>query len=204
VKLITHLPVTQCSYTPAGPVWTVLHVSLNCPDHATFSASQPPYCTFVCKKRTNLHSRTIKGDAVRRSPRCAAQHLHTSCTSDLLLPAFCAQTYIQLLNKFPAFCRTKCSLPCSQQPATCLWSEPDQSMLITINVNYVQPCVQLSRYSNSLRTGSNPGEDEIIRTRPDRPWGLPNGYWVSSLGVERPGRDVDHSPTSSAEVKEKV
>jgi hypothetical protein len=56
--------------------------------------------------------------------------------------------------------------------------------------------------------GSNPGGGEIYRTRADRPWGLPNllynGYRVSILGVKRPGRDVNHPPSSSAEVKERV
>ena len=41
-----------------------------------------------------------------------------------------------------------------------------------------------------------------------RPWGAPsllyNGYWVSFPGVKRPGRRVDHPPSSSAEVKQRV
>ena len=49
---------------------------------------------------------------------------------------------------------------------------------------------------------------EIFRTRPDRPWGPPsplyNGYRVSFAGVKRPGRGVEHPPTSNAEVKERV
>ena len=49
---------------------------------------------------------------------------------------------------------------------------------------------------------------ESFRARPDRPWGpqslLCNGYRVSSPGVKRPGRGVNHPPTSSAEVKERV
>jgi hypothetical protein len=49
----------------------------------------------------------------------------------------------------------------------------------------------------------NPGGGEIFRTRPDRPWGPPsllcNGY-----RVKLPGRGVDHPPSSSAEVKERV
>jgi hypothetical protein len=56
--------------------------------------------------------------------------------------------------------------------------------------------------------GSNPGGSEIFRTRPDRPWGQPsllyNGYGVHSRGVKRPGRGVDHPPSSSTEVKERV
>jgi len=45
---------------------------------------------------------------------------------------------------------------------------------------------------------------EIFRTCPDRPWGPPsplyNGYRVFPGGKERPGRDADPSPTSSAVV----
>jgi hypothetical protein len=56
--------------------------------------------------------------------------------------------------------------------------------------------------------GSNPGGGEIFRTRPDRPWGPPsllyNGYQVSFPGVKRSGRGVDHPPSSSARVKERV
>jgi hypothetical protein len=52
---------------------------------------------------------------------------------------------------------------------------------------------------------SNPGEGEIFRTCPDRPWGPPsllyNGYRVFPEGRERPGRDADPSPLSSAMVK---
>ena len=54
------------------------------------------------------------------------------------------------------------------------------------------------KYSVKENTRKNPGEDEIFRTRPDRPWGPPNflyyGYRVSFLGVNRPGRDVNHPP----------
>jgi hypothetical protein len=48
----------------------------------------------------------------------------------------------------------------------------------------------------------------FFRTRPDRPWGLPSllysGYRVSFPGVKRPGRGVDHPPSYSARVKERV
>jgi hypothetical protein len=44
-----------------------------------------------------------------------------------------------------------------------------------------------------------------FRTCPDRLWGPPsllyNGYRVFPGGKQRPGRDVDHSPPSSAVVK---
>jgi len=53
--------------------------------------------------------------------------------------------------------------------------------------------------------GSNPGDVEIFRTCPDRPWGPPsllyNGYRVFLGGKERPGRDADPSTPSIALVK---
>ena len=56
--------------------------------------------------------------------------------------------------------------------------------------------------------GSNPGESEIFRARPDRPWGplslLYNGYRVFSGGKEWPGRDADPSPSSGALFIERV
>jgi len=49
---------------------------------------------------------------------------------------------------------------------------------------------------------------EIFRTSPARPWGPPsllyNGYRVFPGGKVLPGRDADPSPTSSAEVKNRV
>ena len=49
---------------------------------------------------------------------------------------------------------------------------------------------------------------EIFRTSPDRPWGPPsllyNGYRVFPGGKVRPGRDADPSPSSSAEVNNRV
>jgi hypothetical protein len=56
--------------------------------------------------------------------------------------------------------------------------------------------------------GSNPGGGEIFRTCPDRPWGPPsllyNGYRVFPGSKERPGRDADPSPPSSAVGHERV
>ena len=50
--------------------------------------------------------------------------------------------------------------------------------------------------------GSNPGGDEIFRTCPDRLWGpsslLYDGYRAFPGGKQRPGRDADPSPPSSA------
>ena len=49
---------------------------------------------------------------------------------------------------------------------------------------------------------------EIFLTCPDRPWGPPslllNGYRVFPEGKERPGRDADPSPPSSAVGNERV
>ena len=63
---------------------------------------------------------------------------------------------------------------------------------------------QLSRYSDSLRTGRSGDRisvgGEIFRTRPDQLWGpsspLYNGHRVSFLGVKRPGRGADYPPQS--------
>jgi hypothetical protein len=67
-------------------------------------------------------------------------------------------------------------------------------------------------YSYSPRAGRSgdriPGAVDILRTRPDRPRDplilLQNEYRVSVPEIKRPGRGVDHPPTSIAEVKEKV
>jgi hypothetical protein len=55
--------------------------------------------------------------------------------------------------------------------------------------------------------GSNHGGSEIFRTRPDRPRAQPASYTMGTGSfpeVKRPGGGVDHPPTSSAEVKERV
>jgi hypothetical protein len=58
------------------------------------------------------------------------------------------------------------------------------------------------------RPESNPGEGEILRTRPDRPWGPPNilynGYRASLTGVKRPSGDGNHPAPSNFEIKERV
>jgi hypothetical protein len=56
--------------------------------------------------------------------------------------------------------------------------------------------------------GSKPSVDEIFHACPDQPWGPPsllyNGYRVFPRSIERPRRDADPSPPSSAVVKERV
>ena len=66
----------------------------------------------------------------------------------------------------------------------------------------------LSRYNDWLRAGRLgdriPVGGQIFRTCPYRPWGPPNllynGYRVFPGGKERPGRDAEPSPSSSAVV----
>ena len=68
------------------------------------------------------------------------------------------------------------------------------------------------RYSYSLLYGRSvdriPLGGWIFRTRPNRLRGLPSflyhGYRVSSPGMKRPGRGIDHASPSSAEVKGRV
>ena len=49
---------------------------------------------------------------------------------------------------------------------------------------------------------------QIFRSRPHRTWGpsspLCNGYRFYFPGVMRPGRGVNHSPPSTAEIKERI
>jgi hypothetical protein len=49
---------------------------------------------------------------------------------------------------------------------------------------------------------------KICCTYPDQSWSPPNllcnGYWVYFLGKKWPERGIDHPPTSSTEVKERV
>ena len=64
-----------------------------------------------------------------------------------------------------------------------------------------------TRYGPDSR-GSNPGGGEIFRKLSDQPcdpiWSLYNWNRVFFPGVKRPGRGVNHSFPSSAEVKERV
>ena len=56
--------------------------------------------------------------------------------------------------------------------------------------------------------GSRWGGGEILRTRPDRPWGSPsllyNWFRVSFPRVKRSGHDAEHPRPFSAEIKERV
>jgi hypothetical protein len=70
----------------------------------------------------------------------------------------------------------------------------------------------LGRYTDLVRAGWSrdripAGGGEIIRTRPDRPWGLLSLLYnvcrVSFPGVNQPERGVSHPPQSNAEVKER-
>ena len=67
-------------------------------------------------------------------------------------------------------------------------------------------------YNDSLRAGRSgdriPMGSDIFRTCPAQPWGPPwllyNGYRVIPRGVKRPGLGLNHAPSSSVEVKERV
>jgi len=54
---------------------------------------------------------------------------------------------------------------------------------------------------------SKPGGGDIFCTHPDWPWANPAPYTMgtgSFTEVKRPVRGVDHQPTSSAKVKDRV
>ena len=71
---------------------------------------------------------------------------------------------------------------------------------------------ELSRYSDSLRTGRSGVRiqvcDVLFRTSPDHPCGPPsllcNGYRDSFSDVKWPERGVEYPPPSSAEANETV
>ena len=84
---------------------------------------------------------------------------------------------------------------------------PYFSTIVSDSVGPVAQSVKRSATGWTVR-GSNPGGGESFRTCPDRPWGPPsllyNGYRVFPGVKERPGRDVDPSPLSSAVVKKEL
>jgi len=108
----------------------------------------------------------------------------------------------------------------------CMHSRDKPSMLIAVSSAIMVNCeiyflfiwmynvARISSVGKAIRyrldgLGSIPGEGEIFRTRPDRPWGPPsllyNGHWVFPGGnLARPWRWLPSPPPSSAEVKERV
>jgi hypothetical protein len=93
------------------------------------------------------------------------------------------------------------ALPRLQEPDTIPVAEPDEFIPQPHTILLQDPY-----YYYRLATGwtvrrSNPGGGEIFRSRPDRPWGPPsllyNGCRVFLPGVKRPGRGIDHPPSSS-------
>ena len=115
--------------------------------------------------------------AHRRALKCAAQNLKDASYS----PTDSGPTHRSLMNySFLNF-----------SPDYVRFSGPGSSLGIATGYGLDGP-------------GSNPGGGEIFRTCSDRPWGPPsllyNGYRVFPWGKERPGRDADPSPSSSAEV----
>jgi len=88
-------------------------------------------------------------------------------------------------------------------------SNPAGIFIFTMNGNVGRVALSVYRLATGWTVrGSNPGEDEIFRTCPDRPWGPPSllyhAYRVFPGGKERPGRDADPSPPSSAVGHERV
>jgi len=83
--------------------------------------------------------------------------------------------------------------------------------LLFSTVNFVGPgsSVGVATELRAELSGDRiPRGGEIFRTCPDRPWDLPsllyNGYRVFPGGKERPGRDAEPSPPSSAVGHERV
>ena len=91
----------------------------------------------------------------------------------------------------------------------CYWHSPTDvrlSFRLTLHFLWAAIVQSVWRLATGWTVrGPNPGGGEIFCTRPDQPWGQPgllnNGYRVSFPGVRRPGRGVDHPPSSSAGVK---
>jgi hypothetical protein len=115
------------------------------------------------------------------------------------------EVYSICLDKFSESCDHRtCNLTkhCSVDDASCiaensleLYGGPGSSVGIATGYGLEGPGIE-SRWR------------EIFRTSPDRPWGQPsllyNGYRVFPGGKERPGRDADPSPPSSAVGHERV
>ena len=108
-------------------------------------------------------------------------------------------------------------LLCSNLSTETVYPAFIQSLHLHCYVILGQHLLYFSLFFNSPRLatgwtvrGSNPGGGEAFRTCPDRPWGAPsllyNGHWVFPGGrcKERPGRDADPSPPSSAIGHERV
>jgi hypothetical protein len=76
---------------------------------------------------------------------------------------------------------------------------------LSVIVSYYTYLLPIVKSMGWTVQGSNPGGGEIFRTCPDRPWGPPSllyyEYRVFPGCKERPGRDADPSPPSSAMVR---
>ena len=77
---------------------------------------------------------------------------------------------------------------------------------IIIYLNFILTAQWVQRLATGWAVrGSSPGGGEVLRMRPDRSWGSPsllhNWYRVSSQGVMRPGRGVNHPPHLAPRLK---
>jgi hypothetical protein len=77
-------------------------------------------------------------------------------------------------------------------------------IVVVFNNGFSNDSLRAGRYGDRIPVGAR-----FSAPPPDRrPWGPPsllyNGYLVSFPGMKRPGRGVDHPPSSSARVKERV
>ena len=88
-----------------------------------------------------------------------------------------------------------------------VWHVDKYKITFKLVINWTKEILQHFVVSSGL---SRPGIIDAraryrVAARPLRNTVLHNGYRVfSGVGVKRPGRGVDHPPTSSAEVKERV
>jgi len=114
---------------------------------------------------------------------------------------FFSKTKSTTIIKFVTYLYFISTLVLSQRQVECIYFN-----LISASVGRVAQSVQRLATGWAARE-SNPGGSEFFHTCPDRPWGPPsllyNGYRVFPGGKERPGRDADPSPPSSAVVKKK-
>jgi len=110
-----------------------------------------------------------------------------------------------------SFVRQQESKFCQHDVCVVRWSFDINSLLCPLWALWHETCAAMTQSVQRLtgRPGDRiPLRGEIFRSRPNRSWWPPsllyNGNRVSLPRIKRPGRGVDHSPPSSAEVEEKA